>query len=143
MPIEPKNFKVTNAIGSTDNFAGAEVQFFHITIVQSDSSVLDLRSELDFNETMHNLIRTIMERGTILYQRIDNAATGRIDVSMERSGWTAATLQAAIRALGDTVGVNSKSVSLSVVSQTELKLDNSYCIRLNHSSGQGWHCRGH
>jgi hypothetical protein len=125
MPIEPKNFKVTNAIGSTDNFAGAEVQFFHITIVQSDSSVLDLRSELDFNETMHNLIRTIMERGTILYQRIDNAATGRIDVSMERSGWTAATLQAAIRAMGDTVGVNSKSVSLSVVSLTELKLDNS------------------
>ena len=125
MPIEPKNFKVTNAIGSTDNFAGAEVQFFHITIVQSDSSVLDLRSELDFNETMHNLIRTIMERGTILYQRIDNAATGRIDVSMERSGWTADTLQAAIRAMGDTVGVNSKSVSLSVVSQTELKLDNS------------------
>ena len=125
MPIEPKNFKDTNAIGSTDNFAGAEVQFFHITIVQSDSSVLDLRSELDFNETMHNLIRTIMERGTILYQRIDNAATGRIDVSMERSGWTAATLQAAIRAMGDTVGVNSKSVSLSVVSQTELKLDNS------------------
>ena len=125
MPIEPKNFKVTNAIGSTDNFAGAEVQFFHITIVQSDSSVLDLRSELDFNETMHNLIRTIMERGTILYQRIDNAATGRIDVSMERSGWTASTLQAAIRAMGDTVGVNSKSVSLSVVSLTELKLDNS------------------
>lgn len=125
MPIEPKNFKVTNAIGSTDNFAGAEVQFFHITIVQSDSSVLDLRSELDFNETMHNLIRTIMERGTILYQRIDNAATGRIDMSMERSGWTAATLQTAIRAMGDTVGVNSKSVSLSVVSQTELKLDDS------------------
>lgn len=125
MPIEPKNFKVTNAIGSTDNFAGAEVQFFHITIVQSDSSVLDLRSELDFNETVHNLIRTILERGTILYQRIDNAATGRIDISMERSGWTAATLQAAIRAMGDTVGVNSKSVSLSVVSQTELKLDNS------------------
>jgi hypothetical protein len=125
MPIEPKNFKVTNAIGSTDNFAGAEVQFFHITIVQSDSSVLDLRTELDFNETVHNLIRTILERGTILYQRIDNAATGRIDITMERSGWTAATLQAAIRALGDAVGVNSKSVSLSVVSQTELKLDNS------------------
>jgi len=125
MPIEPKNFKVTNAIGSTDNFAGAEVKFFHITIIQSDSSVLDLRTELDFNETVHNLIRTILERGTILYQRIDNAATGRLDVTMERPGWTAATLQAAIRALGDTVGVNSKSVSLSVVSETELKLDNS------------------
>ena len=125
MPIEPKNFKVTDAIGSTDNFAGADVQFFHITIVQSDSSVLDLRTELDYNETVHNIIRTILQRGTILYQRIDNAATGRIDVTMERSGWTAASLQQSIRALGDSVGENNKSVSLSLVSQTELKLDNS------------------
>jgi len=125
MPIEPKNFKVTDAIGSTDNFAGADVQFFHITVVQSDSSVLDLRTELDYNETVHNIIRTILQRGTILYQRIDNAATGRIDVTMERSGWTAASLQQSIRALGDSVGENNKSVSLSLVSQTELKLDNS------------------
>ena len=44
---------------------------------------------------------------------------------MERSGWTASTLETAIRALGDNVGTNNKSVSLSVVAQTELKLDNS------------------
>jgi hypothetical protein len=97
----PNNFKVTDAIGSTDNFAGAEVKF------------------------LHNLIRTILQRGTILYQRIDNAATGRIDITMERPGWTAATLQTAIRDMGDSVGVNNKSVSLSVVAETELKLDNS------------------
>ena len=87
--------------------------------------MLDIRNELGFDETVHNLIRTILQRGTILYQRIDNASTGRIDVSMERSGWTASTLETAIRALGDDVGVNDKSVSLSVVAQTELKLDNS------------------
>jgi len=44
---------------------------------------------------------------------------------MERSGWTAATLQTAIREMGDSVGVNDTSVSLSVVAETELKLDNS------------------
>ena len=121
----PNNCKVTNAIGTKDNFAGADVQFFHITLIQSDSSVLDIRNELGFDETVHNLIRTILQRGTILYQRIDNASTGRIDVSMERSGWTASTLETAIRALGDNVGTNNKSVSLSVVAQTELKLDNS------------------
>ena len=121
----PNNFKVTDAIGSTDNFAGAEVKFFHITLIQSDSSVLDIRTELDFDETVHNLIRTILQRGTILYQRIDNAATGRIDVTMERPGWTAETLQSAIRDMGNSVGVNEKSVSLSVVAETELKLDNS------------------
>jgi hypothetical protein len=111
----PNNFKVTDAIGSTDNFAGAEVKFFHITLIQSDSSVLDIRTELDYDETMHNLIRTILQRGTILYQRIDNAASGRIDITMERPGWTAATLQTAIRDMGNSVGVNNKSVSLSVV----------------------------
>tara|TARA_B100000287_G_scaffold275652_1_gene259649 strand:- start:1005 stop:1379 length:375 start_codon:yes stop_codon:yes gene_type:complete len=121
----PNNFKVTNAIGSTDNYAGAEVQFFHITLVEADSSALDIRTELGYDETVHNLIRTILQRGTILYQRIDNAATGRIDVTMERSGWTAATLQTAIRDMGTTVGVNDKDVSLSVVAETELKLDNS------------------
>jgi hypothetical protein len=121
----PNNFKVTNAIGSTDNYAGAEVKFFHITLVEADSSALDIRTELGYDETMHNLIRTILLRGTILYQRIDDAASGRIDISMERPGWTAATLQTAIRDMGTTVGVNNKDVSLSVVEQTELKLDNS------------------
>ena len=125
MPIQPKNFKVTDAIGETDNYYGAEVQFFHITLIESDSSVLDVRNELGYDETVHNLTRTILQRGTIIFQRIDNAATGRIDITMERSGWTAATLQTAIREMGDTVGVNDKSVSLSVVAETELKLDNS------------------
>ena len=125
MPIQPKNFKVTDAIGETDNYYGAEVQFLHITLIQSDSSVLDIRNELGYDETVHNLTRTILQRGTIIFQRIDNAGTGRIDITMERSGWTASTLQTAIREMGDSVGVNNTSVSLSVVSETELKLDNS------------------
>ena len=125
MPSTPNNFKVTDAIGETDNYYGAEVQFFHITLIQSDSSVLDIRNELGYDETVHNLTRTILQRGTIIFQRIDNAATGRIDITMERSRWTAATLQTAIREMGDSVGVNDTSVALSVVAETELKLDNS------------------
>ena len=87
--------------------------------------MLDVRNELGYDETVHNLTRTILQRGTIIFQRIDNAASGRIDITMERSGWTASTLQSAIRAMGDSVGVNDTSVSLSVVAETELKLDNS------------------
>ena len=122
----PKNFKITNTIGTTDNFQGPDVQFFYITLITADgSSVLDVRTELGYDETLHNLQRTVLQRGTILYQRIENAATGRLDVCMERSGWTAATLQTAIRAMGTTVGVNNKDVSTSTVTQTELKLDNS------------------
>ena len=124
MPITPNNFKVTDAIGETDNFVGPDAQFFHITLVQDDSSVLDIRDELGYDETVHNLTRTILQRGTIIFQRIDNAATGRIDITMERSGWTADTLETAIRGMGTTVGVNNKDVSKSHVVETGLKLDN-------------------
>jgi hypothetical protein len=122
----PNNFKITNSIGSTDNFAGPDVQFFYITLITADgSTVLDVRTELGYNETLHNLQRTILQRGTILYQRIENAATGRLDICMERPGWTAATLQTAIRDMGTSVGTNTKDVSMSTVTETELKLDNS------------------
>jgi len=122
----PNNFKITNSIGNTDNFAGAEVNFFYITLITADgSTVLDVRTELGYNETLHNLQRTILQRGTILYQRVENAATGRLDICMERPGWTAATLQTAIRGMGTSVGANTKDVSMSTVTETELKLDNS------------------
>ena len=100
----PNNFKITKAIGETDNFAGAEVKFFHITLITADgSTVLDVRNELGYDETMHNVTRAVLQRGTIIYQRIEDAASGRFDICMERSGWTASTLQTAIRDLGTTV----------------------------------------
>ena len=62
MPITPNNFKVTDAIGETDNYIGADVQFFHITLVSDDSSVVDLRTELGFDETVHNMtVRHMVE----------------------------------------------------------------------------------
>ena len=125
MPITPNNFKVTNAIGETDNYIGAEISFYHITLKDNSASAVDIRTELGYDETVHNLTRTILQRGTIIFQRIDNAATGRIDITMERSGWTADTLETAIRGMGITVGVNNKDVSKSHVVETGLKLDNS------------------
>ena len=55
MPTTPNNFKVTDAIGETDNYIGAEAQFFHITLVADDSSVVDLRTELGYDDcTQYN-----------------------------------------------------------------------------------------
>ena len=121
----PNNFKVTNAIGETDNFIGADINFYHITLKDNSASVVDVRTELGYDETVHNVIRAVLDRGTIVHQRIDNANSGRIDIAMERAGWTASTLQTAIRDLGATVGVNNKDLRGTVVSETELKLDNS------------------
>jgi uncharacterized protein GlcG (DUF336 family) len=125
MPVTPNNFKVTTAIGETDNFIGADISFYHITLKDNSASAVDVRTELGYDEAVHNVIRAVLDRGTIVHQRIDNANSGRIDIAMERAGWTAATLQTAIRALGATVGVNDKDLRGTVVSETELKLDAS------------------
>ena len=121
----PNNFQVTSAIGETDNFIGADINFYHITLKDNSASAVDVRTELGFDEAVHNVIRAVLDRGTIVHQRIDNANSGRIDIAMERAGWTAATLQTAIRDLGATVGVNDKDLRGSVVTETELKLDAS------------------
>ena len=125
MPTTPNNFQVTSAIGETDNFIGADISFFHITLKDNGASAVDVRTELGYDEAVHNVIRAILDRGTMVHQRIENAATGRIDIAMERAGWTASTLQTAIRDLGATVGVNDVDLRGTVVTETELKLDNS------------------
>ena len=110
MPATPNNFQVTSAIGETDNFIGADISFFHITLKDNGASAVDVRTELGYDEAVHNVIRAILDRGTMVHQRIEDAATGRIDIAMERAGWTASTLQTAIRDLGATVGVNDLSL---------------------------------
>ena len=125
MTTTPNNFQVTTAIGETDNYIGADISFFHITLKDNGASAVDVRTELGYDETVHNVIRAVLDRGTMVHQRIENASTGRIDIAMERAGWTASTLQTAIRDLGATVGVNNKDLRGSVVTETELKLDNS------------------
>ena len=125
MPATPNNFQVTTAIGETDNYIGADISFFHITLKDNSASAVDVRTELGYDETVHNVIRAVLDRGTMVHQRIENASTGRIDIAMERAGWTASTLQTAVRELGATVGVNDKDLRGSVVTETELKLDNS------------------
>jgi hypothetical protein len=125
MPTTPNNFQVTKAIGETDNFIGADISFFHITLKDNGASAVDVRTELGYDEAVHNVIRAVLDRGTMVHQRIEDAATGRIDIAMERAGWTATTLQTAIRDLGATVGVNDVDLRGTVVTETELKLDNS------------------
>ena len=37
----PNNFKVTSAIGETDNFIGADINFYHITLKNNSASAVD------------------------------------------------------------------------------------------------------
>ena len=59
--------------------------------------------------------------------QIENDTSGQISVMLEANGggWTAATLQTAIRALGASVGANTVDVTGTTVTDTGLKLATS------------------
>ena len=59
--------------------------------------------------------------------QIENDTSGQISIMLEGNGggWTAATMQTAIRALGATVGANNVDVTGTTVTDTGLKLATS------------------
>lgn len=74
----------------------------------------DLTNETNPGEAMDFIVRVLALKGTIL--AIGATATdGAFRVAIENSDWTAADLQAAIRALGATVGANSYDASAATV----------------------------
>ena len=61
----PNNFKVTTAIGETDNFIGADINFYHITLKNNSASAVDVRTELGYDEAVHNVIRAVLDLSLI------------------------------------------------------------------------------
>jgi hypothetical protein len=56
--------------------------------------------------------------------QVENTTSGQISIMLEGTGggWTAATLQTAIRALGATVGANTVDVTGTTVTNVGFKL---------------------
>lgn len=75
----------------------------------------DLTNETNPGEAMDFIVRVIGLKGTIIAIGA-TASDGAFRVAVENSDWTAADLQAAIRALGATVGANSYDASGATVS---------------------------
>jgi hypothetical protein len=74
----------------------------------------DLTNETNPGEAMDFIVRVIALKGTII--AIGATATdGIFRVAIENSDWTATDLQAAIVALGATVGTNNYSCSSATV----------------------------
>jgi len=116
---------------------GRSCKFFGIVVYNasgaSEGSAIDLRNELDPNETVEKILRAIQQStvsstnygGEILAYQVEGDTSGQISVMVAGSNWDSSNLQTAIRALGTTVGANSKDVSGTVVTDTGLKLATS------------------
>lgn len=71
-----------------------------------------LASETNPGEALEAIIETIQMMGTVVAIGAEDGA-GAFRVAVENSGWIAANLQTAIRALGTAVGTNSYNASLA------------------------------
>ena len=120
-------------LGSLVSIAGAQPQALAILLKNGSGETLNIDAEGQADETIDVVLRTILGGGTganagaatIAYYQVETSTPWQISVLLERSSWTAATLQATLRALGTAVGTNSKDVSGTTVTNVGLKLATS------------------
>ena len=101
---------------------GADLDFFKIIQQDVSGDVNDIRNELDAGESVEAMFKSIQTKANIEMYQVEGDTTGQISVAVYPKGaWTTTTLQAAIRALGTTVGGNNVDVSGSSVSSSGLE----------------------
>ena len=120
-------------LGSLVSVAGAQPQALAILLKNGSGDPTNIDAEGEADETIDVVLRTIEGGGTganagaasIIYYQVETSTPWQISVMLERSSWTASTLQTTLRALGTSVGVNGKDVSLTAVTNVGLKLATS------------------
>lgn len=109
-------------LGSLVSFAGAQPKAFAILLKDGSTNPTNVDADGDADESLGIVLQAIQAKGVILYYQIETSTPWQVSVLVERPDWTAATLQAAIRALGTAVGVNSLDVSGTTVTDLGFKL---------------------
>lgn len=120
-------------LGSLVSINGAQPKCFSILLRNGSLDPTNIDAEGQADETIDIVLRTILGggtapnngAGTITYYQVETSTPWQISVMVERTSWTNATLQAALRALGSAVGTNSKDISQTLVYDAGFKLANS------------------
>ena len=117
-------------LGSLVSIAGAQPQCLAILLKNGSGDATNIDAEGEADETIDIVLRTILGggtganagAGTISYYQVETSTPWQISVMIERSSWSASTLQTILRALGTAVGTNSKDVSGTTVTDVGYKL---------------------
>lgn len=102
---------------------GPQLDFFKVIATNGSAEAVDLSNELDPRESVEAILRAIQVKGNVEMYQVEGDATGQVSVAVYPAGaWTAATLQAALRALGASVGANTVDLSGTTVADGGFKL---------------------
>ena len=116
---------VNTDLGSLVAIGGVHPSCYAILLKDVSGNATNVDAEGDAGESLEIVLRTVLEKGIISYYQIETSTPWQVSVMVERSAWTAATLQTAVRALGTAVGSNSVDVSGSTVTDVGFKLATS------------------
>ena len=98
------------------------MDYFKIIVQDVSGDVADIRNELDVGESVAAILTTIGTKANVEMYQVEGDATGQISVAVKgKDAWTTTTLQAAIRALGGSVGSNTIDISGTTVTSSGLE----------------------
>jgi hypothetical protein len=113
-------------VGALVSLTGINASAWAIVVKNISGVAQDIREEGQSSEIIESILLEILRSSTISFLQIENDTSGQISVMLEgNGGWTAESMQAAIRALGSSLGVNNIDVTGTVVTNNGLKLATS------------------
>ena len=87
----------------------------HISIFKLDTGTVDISGQTGVGGAVEAILRTVAVQSTIVAYQVENDNSGEIRVVVEATGYDAAGLQAAVRALGTVNGANLGSTTATAV----------------------------
>lgn len=105
------------------NSAGPAYDFFGLVIENVSNQAIDLQDELDTNQVVEIVLRTIQQTATVAMYQVEDSSAGQISLAVYPQGaYTNTTLTQAVIALGTSVGANTQDVSGSQATDFGFKL---------------------
>jgi hypothetical protein len=87
----------------------------HISIFKLDTGTVDISGQTGVGGAVEAILRTVAVQSTIVAYQVENDNSGEVRVVVEATGYDAAGLQAAVRALGTVNGANLGSTTATAV----------------------------
>jgi hypothetical protein len=87
----------------------------HISIFKLDTGSVDISGQTGVGGAVEAILRTVAVQSTIVAYQVENDNSGEMRVVVEATGFDAAGMQAAVRALGTVNGANLGSTTAAAV----------------------------
>lgn len=87
----------------------------HISIFKLDTGTVDISGQSGVGGAVEAILRTVATQSTVIAYQVENDNSGEVRVMVEATGFDAAGLQTAVRALGTVNGANLGSTTVTEV----------------------------